>query len=91
MKRKFQKAGKELREFRLKRGFTQREVAELIGCHTQFVSNAERSLCLLPKPNMRQLLVQLGITQAERKRLLEAIVTDCRKSVRSEWKPVLRF
>jgi len=49
----FTRSGEVIKAYRNKLGLTQREIAAEYGMHSQFWSNAERSLCLLPTPTMR--------------------------------------
>lgn len=85
MKKKFKKYGEVVRALRLDRGLTQSELAEKIGVHSQFVSNAERQLCNLPKQNMKRFVKALSLTQSERLEILGAIVNDEINQARANW------
>ena len=51
-----------LREERIKKGFTQLEVANVLGyTNAQFVSNAERGLCRLPFEAISKLVKLYGL------------------------------
>lgn len=54
----FARSGLVLKEYRSKTGKTQREISKQYGLHSQFWSNAERSICLLPTPVMAKLIKQ---------------------------------
>lgn len=48
VKRDHKKFGRFLREQRLKLKMSQPQIARVVGCHTQFISNIERGICAPP-------------------------------------------
>lgn len=60
MKRKLDKPfytfGIAMRRIRKGWGFTQKVMAGKLGCDSQFISNAERGMCLLPEKQMKVLV-----------------------------------
>lgn len=51
----FTRSGIVIKNYRNKLGLTQREIAAEYGMHSQFWSNNERGICLLPVPAMRDI------------------------------------
>lgn len=61
-----QKVGRLFKEYRLEAGFTQGEVSQhLKYSNSQFVSNFERGLCMLPLPKLRLALDLFKVSGAE--------------------------
>lgn len=76
--KKFEHFGRTIRNIRLSHRLTQQQFAAMIDIHPQFVSNAERGLCALPKPALRQIEFKLKRT----KRLIElALIRDAKCGV----------
>lgn len=48
MEKRYERSGKILKEIREDLGLTQREMGNVLGMHTQFVSNTERGLSFVP-------------------------------------------
>lgn len=54
--RSFVRSGQVLKKYRQSFGMTQRDACKEFNMHSQFWSNAERGMCLLPTPVMKALL-----------------------------------
>lgn len=89
MSKKFEQFGETVKAIRVNRNMTQLEVAKKIGVHSQFVSNAERSKCNLPKPNMKKFVKTLSLSTSERELVLLSLIKDAMATAREEWAPVL--
>lgn len=75
----FTSLGNFLKQKRVAKGLTQRELAEALGnLNSQFVSNWERGLCAPPGHAFQQLIDLLSIN---RKELVEVMLVDSRKVI----------
>lgn len=57
---------------------SQAELAKKLGVHTQFISNIERSKCLVPAKKIKKLCRILALPSQD---LIEAILMDYRKDI----------
>jgi transcriptional regulator with XRE-family HTH domain len=77
-----QELGKLVKEYRVKKGFTQLELSEKLGYDTpQFVSIMERGLAKLPLNVIGQLIVLLGIPE---KKITALLLEAYRKNMHKE-------
>lgn len=75
----FTSLGNFLKQKRVSKGLTQRELAEALGnLNSQFVSNWERGLCAPPGHAFQRLIDLLSIN---RKELVEVMLVDSRKVI----------
>lgn len=89
MKQKFKTFGNVARALRKKHNFTQSQVAEMIGCHSQTISNIERGVAAFPKPEAEAFVRKLKIQPHDRHWLLDAILQDRRNETIEEWRKPL--
>lgn len=83
---KFENTGKVMRKLRDQAGLTQAQLANKLGLHSQYVSNAERSACFYPKAKMNKLIKALKIQAADKMEIAKALETDFRKQAQKNYK-----
>jgi transcriptional regulator with XRE-family HTH domain len=79
--REFGKLGQFLKDARAARDLTQREVAEKLGLHVQFVSNWERGICAPPGHSFQKMIQLLRLSREE---LVEVMLLDARSFIQSK-------
>lgn len=62
-----------MKAYRQKLGLTQLAIAKPLGLHSQFWSNAERGMCLLPIPQMKEILSRKDFNKQD---FIEALRED---------------
>lgn len=78
---KFKNAAKLLKQFRKDAGLTQVELGLKIDLHPQHISNAERSLCFIPKPNLKKMVKVLNLSANDKVWLMDALKKDYKEHV----------
>lgn len=74
---KFKNAAKVLKQFRKDAGLTQAELGiKLDNLHSQHLSNAERGLCFIPKPNLKKMVKVLNLSSNDKMSLMDALKKD---------------
>lgn len=74
---KFKHTSKLLKQFRKDAGLTQVELgAKLDNLHSQHISNAERSLCFIPKPNLKKMIKVLNLSANDKISLMDVLKQD---------------
>lgn len=81
MKSKFANLGNFLREKREARGITQAEVASVLGCKSQFISNWERGAAAPPWPMLRAVV---RLYKVDGREIVRLLVGEYEKMVRRE-------
>ncbi len=66
-----EKIGAALRNLRLERGLTLRELATACALSTSFLSQSERGLCSISIPTLERICASLGVTLAEFFKMIE--------------------
>ncbi len=79
--REFGKLGQFLKDARATRDLTQREVAEKLGLHVQFVSNWERGICAPPGHSFQKMIQLLRLSREE---LVEVMLLDARSFIQAK-------
>lgn len=82
----YDNAAKALKALRAKNQLTQRELAAILQCNAQMLSNAERGLCFLPLPELR-LLAHIDRTRTLK--YLNAYVDDKYETARQKINKVI--
>ncbi len=72
----FTKTGHSLSYLRQQRELTQKNVAEMLGVHTQYVSNVERGIQLYPPHQLKKLVKSLKLNSGEKEMLLEFVADE---------------
>jgi transcriptional regulator with XRE-family HTH domain len=79
--REFGNLGKFLKNARSDRALTQKDVAEKLGLHVQFVSNWERGICAPPGHSFQKMIQLLRLDRSE---LVDVMLTDSKSYIQSK-------
>ncbi len=74
----FQKLGIFLKEARVELGLSQKDIAEKVGIHTQYVSNYERGLCAPPSHSFGAILKLLKVKKED---VVDVMLEDSRREI----------
>ena len=85
MTKSFTNLGGLIRNYRVSRNMTQVEFGETIGVIGQAISNVERGNQGIPMKRMPKLVKALGLSPAERRNILKAIMNDEANFAREVW------
>ncbi len=76
LKLDYKKLGKFLKTKRIKSKMSQADAALSLKCHSQFISNIERGICL---PPLKSLIILLTIYKVNQKEFIKRILTEERE------------
>jgi len=79
--REFGNLGKFLKNARSDRALTQKDVAEKLGLHVQFVSNWERGICAPPGHSFQKMIQLLRLDRSE---LVDVMLNDSKSYIQSK-------
>jgi len=78
-KEQFEAIGEYLKEKRIKKGLSQIDVAKVLDCKSQFISNWERGLCTPPWDYLKTIVRMYGISEKE---IMEFLIKEHERMVR---------
>jgi transcriptional regulator with XRE-family HTH domain len=82
---RFEHQGKLFQECRLKKGLSQRDVAEALPVHAQVVSNWERGICGVPKARLAKACQLFGVSKEQ---VIAAVMKDQEAVLREEFNSI---
>lgn len=90
MRMKLPRTSEILKTLRKGSGFTQKELGDKIGLHSQYLSNAERHACFYPKTSLKKLKKVLKISPRSQELLEDALRADAEDLILKEYQELLR-